>query len=48
MFYLLQRNFEFELLFDYATENKHNALKIDQTSKHNIFKLNWDVALKVQ
>ena len=38
---------EFELLFDYATENKHNALIIDQTSKQNIFKLNWDVALKL-
>ena len=38
---------EFELLFDYATENKHNALIIDQTSKQNIFKLNWDVALKI-
>ena len=36
---------EFELLFDYATENKHNALIIDQTSKQNVFKLNWDVAL---
>ena len=38
---------EFELLFDYATENKHNALIIDQTLKQNIFKLNWDVALKI-
>ena len=38
---------EFELLFDHATENKHNALIIDQTSKQNIFKLNWDVALKI-
>ena len=38
---------EFELLFDYATENKHYALIIDQTSKQNIFKLNWDVALKI-
>jgi hypothetical protein len=38
---------EFELLFDYATEHKHNALIIDQTSNQNIFILIWDVALKI-
>jgi hypothetical protein len=27
-------------------KNKHIALKIDQTSKNNIFKFNWDVELK--
>ena len=36
---------EFEILFEYATKDKHNALIIDQTSKQNVFKLNWDVAL---
>ena len=36
---------DFETLFEYATKNKHNALIIDQTSKHDIFKLNWDTAL---
>ena len=38
---------DFETLFEYATKNKHNALIIDQTSKHDIFKLNWDVALRI-
>ena len=38
---------DFEILFEYATKDKHNALIIDQTSKQNIFKLNWDVALKI-
>ena len=38
---------DFETLFEYATKEKHNALIIDQTSKHNVFKLNWDVALKI-
>jgi hypothetical protein len=38
---------EFELLFDYETENKHNALIIDQTSKQITFRLNWDLALKI-
>ena len=37
---------DFEM-FEYATKEKHNALIIDQTSKHNVFKLNWDVALKI-
>ncbi len=35
---------DFEIIFEYATINKHDALIIDQTSKH-IFKLNWDTAL---
>ena len=35
---------DFENLFEYATLDKHDALIIDQTSKH-IFKLNWDTAL---
>ena len=35
---------DFEIVFEYATINKHDALIIDQTSKH-IFKLNWDTAL---
>jgi hypothetical protein len=35
---------EFKIVFEYATVNKHDALIIDQTSKH-IFKLNWDTAL---
>jgi hypothetical protein len=35
---------EFKNVFEYATLNKHDALIIDQTSKH-IFKLNWDTAL---
>ena len=38
---------DFEILFEYATKDKHNALIIDQTSKQNVFKLNWDVALKI-
>ena len=38
---------DFEILFEYATKDKHNALIIDQTAKQNIFKLNWDVALKI-
>ena len=38
---------EFEILFEYATKERHNALIIDQTSKQNVFKLNWDVALKI-
>ena len=38
---------DFEMLFEYATKDKHNALIIDQTSKHDIFKLNWDVALRI-
>ncbi len=37
-----------ELLFDYATENKHNSLIIDQTSKQDALKSNWDVALKIK
>ena len=36
---------EFETLFEYATKERHNALIIDQTSKQNVFKLNWGVAL---
>jgi hypothetical protein len=32
---------DFEIVFEYATINKHDALIIDQTSKH-IFKLNRD------
>jgi hypothetical protein len=35
---------EFKNLFEYSTLDKHDALIIDQTSKH-IFKLNWDTAL---
>jgi hypothetical protein len=35
---------DFKKIFEYATINKHDALTIDQTSKH-IFKLNWDTAL---
>jgi hypothetical protein len=35
---------DFKIIFEYATINKHDALIIDQTSKH-IFKLNWDTAL---
>jgi hypothetical protein len=35
---------DFENVFEYATIEKHDALIIDQTSKH-IFKLNWDTAL---
>ena len=35
---------EFKNVFEYATLNKHDALIIDQTSKH-IFKLNWDTSL---
>ena len=35
---------DFINIFEYATLNKHDALIIDQTSKH-IFKLNWDTAL---
>ena len=35
---------DFKILFEYATLNKHDALIINQTSKH-IFKLNWDTAL---
>jgi hypothetical protein len=38
---------DFEALFEYATKERHNALIIDQTSKHNIFKLNWDIALRI-
>jgi hypothetical protein len=38
---------DFEILFEYATKDKHNALIIDQTAKQNLFKLNWDVALKI-
>ena len=37
----------FEALFEYATKDRHNALIIDQTSKQNVFKLNWDIALKM-
>ena len=37
---------EFLALFEYATFDKHDALIIDQTSK-NMFKLNWDTALKL-
>jgi len=37
---------EFLSLFEYATKDKHNALIIDQTSS-NMFKLNWDVGLKL-
>lgn len=35
---------DFKDLFEYSTLDKHDALIIDQTSKH-IFKLNWDTAL---
>ena len=35
---------DFVNVFEYATSNKHDALIIDQISKH-IFKLNWDTAL---
>jgi hypothetical protein len=35
---------DFKIVFEYATINKHDALIIDQTSKH-IFKLNWDTAV---
>jgi hypothetical protein len=35
---------DFKIVFEYATINNHDALIIDQTSKH-IFKLNWDTAL---
>ncbi len=35
---------DFEIVFEYATINEHDALIIDQTSKY-IFKLNWDSAL---
>ena len=38
---------DFQTLFEYATKEKHNALIIDQTSKHNLFKLNWDIGLKI-
>ena len=37
---------EFLALFEYATFDKHDALIIDQTST-NMFKLNWDTALKI-
>ena len=36
----------FLALFEYATFDKHDALIIDQTST-NMFKLNWDTALKI-
>jgi hypothetical protein len=35
---------EFKTVFEYATVNKHDAIIIDQTSKH-IFKLNWDTVM---
>jgi hypothetical protein len=35
---------DFKDVFEYATNEKHDALIIDQTAKH-IFKLNWDTAL---
>ncbi len=35
---------EFKNVFEYATLNKHDALIIDQTSKH-ILELKWDTAL---
>jgi peptide/nickel transport system substrate-binding protein len=35
---------DFKNLFEYSILDKHDALIIDQTSKH-IFKLNWDTAL---
>ena len=38
---------EFEMLFEYATQEKHNALIIDQTSKQNMFKSNWDIVLEI-
>ena len=38
---------DFESLFEYATKEKHNALIIDQTSKTNTFKINWDRGLKI-
>lgn len=38
---------DFEALFEYATKEKHNALIIDQTSKTNTFKINWDKGLKI-
>ena len=38
---------DFQTLFEYATKEKHNALIIDQTSKHNVFILNWDIGLKI-
>ena len=38
---------DFQTLFEYATKEKHNALIIDQTSKHNVFKSNWDIGLKI-
>ncbi len=34
---------DFKNLFEYSTLDKHDALIIDQTSKH-IFKSNWDTA----
>ncbi len=40
----LMKEGDFEIVFEYATLNMHDALIIDQTSKH-VFKLNWDAAL---
>ncbi len=34
---------DFETLFEYARKDKQNALIIAQTSKQNVFKLNWDI-----
>ena len=38
---------DFETIFEYATKERHNSLIIDQTAKKYIFKLNWDVGLKL-
>ena len=35
---------EFEIVFEDATINEHDALIIDETSKH-VFKLKWDTAI---
>jgi len=38
---------DFEILFEYATKEKHDALIIDQTSNKYPFRLNWDIGLKL-
>ena len=38
---------DFETIFEYATKERHNSLIIDQTANIYIFKLNWDVGLKL-
>ena len=38
---------EFEILFEYATKDRHDSLIIDQTKDKYPFRFNWDVALKL-